>query len=337
VSDFWISSGFHLLDRREDGRLILTEDWLRAYLARPELAPTEDSCAAERALHESLLSDPLQPVTPVGLLRIKDADARENYAVFIAFRDHLRAHETIEEAYLALALAIRNPFPALFIDHLVAVILRSMLDGCGDPFRIRAAECLYRTQRVTIMEGAILAGDEEAVERQATSGSFGDLGRLVQEAGGALVAAELDVMNEDNAALYWERSDRFDMVLDMSFGRQGLDALCRVLEAWLDHILGVSARIQPLQQVRDERWVWHVGLDAEGSAILNDLYRGVEVEEERLARLLSLFRVDFADSSMIRPDLAGRAVYLAMAMDPQGRLRLKPQNLLVNLPLAEAA
>ena len=37
------------------------------------------------------------------------------------------------------------------------------------------------------------------------------------------------------------------------------------------------------------------------------------------------------------PAIAGRPVYLAMCMTEAGRLRLKPQNLLVNLPLAERA
>ena len=41
-----------------------------------------------------------------------------------------------------------------------------------------------------------------------------------------------------------------------------------------------------------------------------------------------------ADAETMRPAIAGRPVYLAMAMDAQQRLRLKPQNLLLNLPLA---
>jgi hypothetical protein len=36
----------------------------------------------------------------------------------------------------------------------------------------------------------------------------------------------------------------------------------------------------------------------------------------------------------MRAELAGKPVYLAMAMDEQKRLKLKPQNLLLNLPLA---
>jgi len=74
-------------------------------------------------------------------------------------------------------------------------------------------------------------------------------------------------------------------------------------------------------------------VDAEASAILNDLYNRVEVDEQRMARLLCLFRLDFEDAADMRPAIAGRPVYLAMAMDAQQRLKLKPQNLLLNLPL----
>jgi hypothetical protein len=124
------------------------------------------------------------------------------------------------------------------------------------------------------------------------------------------------------------------MVLDLTFGRAGLDALCRILEDWVAHFLGLRVAIQPVQKISDERWVWHVGLDAEASAILNDLYTGQAVEEGRLARLLSLFRLDFAEPARMRAEIAGRPVYLALAMTPDRQLRLKPQNLLVNLPLA---
>jgi len=35
--------------------------------------------------------------------------------------------------------------------------------------------------------------------------------------------------------------------------------------------------------------------------------------------------------------IAGRPVYMGLCMTEEGRLKLKPQNLLVNLPLAERA
>ena len=68
--------------------------------------------------------------------------------------------------------------------------------------------------------------------------------------------------------------------------------------------------------------------------MLNDLYNRQNVDETRMQRLLCLFRLDFDNPADMRPTLAGRPVWLAMAMDERNRLRLKPQNLLMNLPLA---
>ena len=47
MPDFWLSSGHHLLDRDGGGGLLVTDEFLKAYLARPELAPPPDACAAE--------------------------------------------------------------------------------------------------------------------------------------------------------------------------------------------------------------------------------------------------------------------------------------------------
>ncbi len=39
----------------------------------------------------------------------------------------------------------------------------------------------------------------------------------------------------------------------------------------------------------------------------------------------------------LRADIAGRPVYLALSMGEDGVVRMKPQNLLTNLPLAQAS
>ncbi len=334
---FWSDCGFELLARDDRGRLRVTDDFLRLYLQRPELAPVAESCPAERALHAALTENPRRPVTPVNLLRIRDRDAIENWEVFVAFRDRLLARETIEDTYLSLFLDPLPALPPLFADHLAQLLLRAILEERPDPLRLRAAELFFRPQKVRIEEGAILVADEATLEQLVETGGFGDLGRLVKEAAGRLRTVELDILGEDNAHVYFQRSDRFDTVLDLSFTRPGLDALCRVLEAWLARLLDIAVTIQPLARVRDEHWRWHIGLDAEATAILNDLYEGREVAEERLARLLALFRMEFRDPTVLPAALRGRPVYLGMAMDARHRLRLKPQNLLVNLPLAEAA
>jgi hypothetical protein len=122
--------------------------------------------------------------------------------------------------------------------------------------------------------------------------------------------------------------------VSLNRGGRALDALCRVLERWILHFLAVDVTIRPQREIEDARWAWHVGLDAEASALLNDLYNRVEIAEERMKRLLCLFELSFVVASDMRPAIAGRPVYLAMAMDGEQRLKLKPQNLLLNLPLA---
>jgi hypothetical protein len=342
MQDFWRDSGYHLLERRNDGHLAVTDDFLRAYLNRPEVRPVEESNESERALHAALLRNPREAVSGERLAAIGDPDAIENYQVVLGFRERLMAADSLEDAYLKLFLEPAGSqgavmVPPLFIDQLAHVIARAVLEGESDPLKLRAGELLFRPQQVTINDGAIMAADAETVEMYASSGGFGSLGRLVAEAQTPLRTLELDVLTEDNAALYWGRDSRYDTVLNLNFAGAGLDALCRVLERWVRHFFTIGVSIQPVQKISDERWVWHIGLDAEGTAMLNDLYNGVEVGEGRLARLLSLFRMEFEDPSLLLPSVAGRPVYLAMAMSEQGQLRLKPQNLLVNLPLAERA
>jgi hypothetical protein len=85
------------------------------------------------------------------------------------------------------------------------------------------------------------------------------------------------------------------MVVSLNHGQASLDALCRVLEQWIAHFLQVEVRIQTDKEIVDEHWVWHVGLDAQANSILNDLYTGAEVSEERHRRLMCLFRLEFAN------------------------------------------
>lgn len=335
MRDFWLRSGFHLLDRNGDGRLCVTDDFLRAYFCRPEIRPIETSCATEREVYDDLMADPRLPVADARLDAFADQDTAENYRVLLAFRDRLLRHGTLEGFYLDIVRHPQSTILPLFVDQIVQAILRGMLQGCDDPMRLRAAELFFRIQTVTIDNGSILMADEETVEMRAAQGETG--------AGDALVAAaapparvELDVLNTDNVASYWERSDRFDMVFDAGMARFGQDALARVLETWVQHFLGVAVAIQPAASIRDERWRWHVGLDSQASAVLDDLYRGREVDEARMYRLLGLFRLEFKDRAWVTPDMAGRPVYLAMAMTEDNRFRLKPQNLLVNLPLVAA-
>jgi hypothetical protein len=103
------------------------------------------------------------------------------------------------------------------------------------------------------------------------------------------------------------------------------------------HLAGVRVSIEPVERIADERWRWHTGLDVESTAILNALYRGEAVADDVRSRLATLFRLTFADAADAHPDAAGRPVYLGLAFREDHTLRMKPQNLLVNLPLAPAS
>ena len=57
------------------------------------------------------------------------------------------------------------------------------------------------------------------------------------------------------------------------------------------------------------------------------------MKQERLARILWLGVLVFRDAARVLPRVAGRPVYLALAMDAANRVRMKPQNLPAGLPL----
>ena len=336
MPDFWSSCGYNLLKRGADARLIVTDEYLRLYYSRPELAPVPESCAAERALHASLQESPRRKVSEREIAALADADARENYQVMLRFRDGMLAAPNLEAYYSGLFqhdIAV----PPDFIHHTVQVILRGILDGAGDGLEARAAEVFFRRQRVSVNDGSIMLADDETVEMHASGGGFGSLGKLLQEGQTKIRTIELDVLDEKSAARYFERDERHDTVLNLNHGRPGCTAMCRLLERWIAHFHGVRTTVKPVREIPDEEWVWHVGLDAEATAMLNELYEGGEVEPERMKRIVGLFRVDFRDPVVMRPEVAGSPVFLGMAMAPDGTLRMKPQNLLMNLPLARRA
>lgn len=335
MRDFWPGCGYNLLARDPAGQLIVTDDFLRCLLDRPELAPVEQSCADELALHRLLLDRPRAEVGARQMGALQDPDARENYAIWLRFRRRLLAKPTLEGSYLALFQGEGVDVPPVFVHQLTQVLLRHVLGGEATALQARAAEMLFRTQRIALQDdGRVMAADDETVQRQALSPQFGALGELLKQGGAPLRSAELDVLQAGNADAYWERDQSHDLVICLNHGEPALDALCRVLESWVRHFLNTQVRIAMAREIDDDLWVWHVGLDAQASSVLNDLYQGRDVNAERMASMLCLFRLDFEEPQRMRAEIAGSPVYLAMAMDGQRLLKLKPQNLLVNLPLA---
>jgi hypothetical protein len=331
--DFWVASGHHLCDRDEAGRLVATPDLWRAFLARPELVPPEEACDAERALHAALMEAPGRAVAPAEIERLADADARENWRHLLGFRDRVAAWPTLEAAWLALFRDGVAGTPPLFLQMLTHLVARAALEGVGDALTLRAGELFFRPQRAAIHQGALLLADEEVVEMRGRDGGLGALGQLLVEAGAPPREIELDVLSEGNAAGYAARSDAHDLALDIAEGRTGQFGLARAIERFIAHVIGETVAIRPVPTIEDPAWTWHVGLDAEATRIANGLWRGETVPQEALARILWLGVLEFAETSRVLPRLAGRPVYLVLAMDQAKRVRMKPQNLATGLPL----
>lgn len=358
MQDFWPSSGFAQLTRNARGWLVPTEAYWRLFLNRPEMALVPESCEAEIALHGALLAEPTRVVAATELNAIKDEDVRSNYAHFLAFRDAVAQKGSMEAYYLDLlgpaCLKRATPLnvPPLFINLVTQACLRNMLDTSTDAFEVRAAEMLFRPQRIHAQDGQILSGDQTVLDLLNETGGLGDMGRLLVQNNTPLRSVNLEVLTDASATRYWDVSDRHVFLLDLTHevthdlshgltftltrARSGLKALARVLECWIAHFLGVKVSIQPVQKIDDPHWRWHVGLDVESTALLNDLYEDRPVETVRMQGLISLFRLEFANPQEMRSDVAGRQVYLALCMTADKLVRIKPQNLLINLPLQVA-
>lgn len=346
----WPSSAARHLSADARGWHPPTPDYWRHWLQRPELALVPESCVAERALHAALLDDPLRSVIPGQIEALLDADVRANWRHFLTLRDRVQRAGTLEAAWAGCFDGTPITLPPLFLDLLVQSVLARLLAAETDALVWRAAELLFRRQRVQLHDGRVLAGDADTLDHLHETAGLGSMGALLKQAGASLRGVDLQVLNPDNADTYLAGTGEFRFLLDLTHTVQqslphglvlhmnradsGLKALAQVLQRWVTHLHGVVVQVEPLSRVDDPAWRWHVGLDAQASLLLDDLYQGKRLSESRQRRLISLFRLRFADPAQQREDVRGKPVYLGLAMDEAGLLRLKPQNLLLNLPLA---
>ena len=328
MKDFWLSCGHHLLDRDDGGGLVVTDEFLKVYLARPELAPPPDACTVERTLHAALLADPRRRIAAAEIAAIADADARENWSVMIAFRDRLAACKTVEGAYLDIVRRGVGTTPLLFINQLVHVILRNLLDGCEDVYMLRAAELFFRAQRVTVHDGALIAADDEVIAATITQPVSPLVAMLDLP-----TSTNVDVLVEANSKTYWDRSDLFDMAFDLTAGQRGLAALGDVIARWVSHLLSVEVAIEPMVEASNVPFTWYVGLDAEATGIGDALWNGEALDAATRARIVGLYRATVRDPEVVLDKAKGEPIYLILAMTPDGKLRMKPQNLVTGLPL----
>ena len=120
--------------------------------------------------------------------------------------------------------------------------------SCEDAYVVRAAELFFRPQKLTIHEGSLIAADEETVEG-ASKQTVSPLVSML----GLPSPTDVDVLNDSSAGSYWERSDQFDMALDLTGGRRGHAALSAVITRWVEHLLSVAVTVEPLVRGRERQ------------------------------------------------------------------------------------
>lgn len=193
---------------------------------------------------------------------------------------------------------------------------------------LRAAETFFRPQKLLVQDGMVTAVDEETellLGRQPQSPLVALLGLPA--------ATEVDMLNDATTGSYRERSDRFDMALDLTAGQRGLAALGEVVTRWLAHLLAIDVAIEPVSELRNAPWSWYVGLDSEATRIGDTLWNGSDLDEETRSRLIGLFRLTFRHPEDMIERVRGEPVYLLAAMTADEVLHLKPQNLVTGLPI----
>ena len=338
MTNFWPHSAYQTLGVGADNQLLVTDDFLRTYLTRPELNIVPESCDAERSLHQRLMGDPRAVIAEAEIAAMLDVDIQANYQVWLRYRAKLLAASSLENFYMSLFKGDGVDVPPLFISGLAQIFIRHILGQDCHPLDARMGELFFRTQKISVLdEGVVMGADDEVVSRNAQAGETGNIMDLLKGNSMAMRSIDLDVLHEENAELYWDKNEDYDFAVQLNFGQPPINHFCRVLEKWVGHFLGIEVRITPMQQITDPKWSWHVGLDATATDILNKLYNKETVEADDLEKIICLFRLDFIDEAAVASAQAGKPVYMGIAMNDEKQLKLKPQNLLFNLPLAKTS
>lgn len=338
MTNFWSHSAYKTLTVGSDKQLLVTDDFLRTYLLRPELNLVPESCDVERVLHQRLNANPRAVISDEEIAGMADPDIQVNYQVWLRYRAKLLAASSLENFYMSLFKGDGVDVPPLFISQLAQIFIRHILGEDCHPLDARMGELFFRTQKITVLEdGVVMGADDEVVTRNAQAGETGNILDLLKSKSMSMRSIDLDVLHEENAELYWGKSEDYDFAVQLNFGQPPINHFCRVLEKWVQHFLGAQVRITPMQQISDPKWSWHVGLDAAATDILNKLYNKEIVDTDELEKVICLFRLDFIDEAAVTQSQAGKPVYMGIAMNDDKQLKLKPQNLLFNLPLAKVS
>ena len=181
MTNFWPQSTYQTLQIGSDHQLLVTDDFLRTYLLRPELNLVSESCQAERALHQRLMREPRMNVAEQEIVAMADADIRENYRVWLRYRSKLLAASSLEGFYMSLFKGDGVDVPPLFISGLAQIFVRHILGESCHPLDARMGELFFRTQKISVLdEGVVMGADDEVVTRNAQAGETGNIMDLLK-------------------------------------------------------------------------------------------------------------------------------------------------------------
>jgi len=176
-------------------------------------------------------------------------------------------------------------------------------------------------------EQALLLGDEEIIGGRNPTPVLSLMSML-----GATTDAQVDILSEENADSYWQRSDQFDMGLILRRQRAPA-ALAEAMTRWISHLLGIDVAIEPLAELHNATLTWYVGLDSEATRSVTGFGK---VKFSMTGARVACLRCSVSALPRLRSWLtrsrASRS-NLILAMTPDQGVRMKPQNLLRGLPV----
>jgi hypothetical protein len=272
-------------------------------------------------------------VSAKDIARLADADARENWSFMMSFRDRLMAAPSLEAVYVALARKGASDLPPVFLSQLCHLILRNALEGCDDPYILRAAELFYRSQLAAVHDGTLLLADAEVIEAEQHAQHDLHSSPLTAMLQQPKSFGEMDVMDDENAWTYWSRSDAHAMVMNIGGNPKARAGLCRAIERWISHLLGIAVHVETVASIEDRDWRWFVGLDSEATRIGNALWNDAALDDSAAERIVALMHMDIEDARLVDERVGNKPIYLILAMDTDRTVRLKPQNLIAGLPI----
>lgn len=319
MPEFWLRSGHRLLEVDGHGGLVATDAFIADSLQRPEFAAAAGAGDdGSRRIADRLAADP-RAVIDGAMLAAAGAGARDAWQQYLHWRDRLVAGPNLQSAYARMyadaAAAGRLDVPMQAAERLSQVIVQQMLAGCDDGLTLRVAELWYREQMVIAEDGRLLLADRQTLETRG--------------------ARSIDRLDAHNAREYFGRDDRHDFSIDLAPDGAAALVFADLVARWIRRMIDVAVHVHPVATIDDSGWRWHVGLDAQASQLLERLFRGDDPSPQVTKRRVLLpLRLEFDQASDVLAEIAGTAVWLALAADERGGMRMKPQNLLFNLPLA---